>query len=274
MGLNWTHIIQNKPLYTRPTKSKSIPGGKTKHLLNSETHLSMFKISICLTEDDKLSVLCKKSPSPYRKRNTEADTTDLPGSILCVHMLLCLEARVKDEPISKKESEKRARTSPTSATAVYHSKLSSHLARLKASSISPALFPTEMICKWATSKEGLKNWKRKNRQTQMLLNTDKFYLGVGVQLLNQQFPVLEVVVHAEVARLIDVAYQPCAVIHLTNPVGFWDTTQQQNIKTLNPSIEKTKTSKILKTSDRQITTWCPVRIFRGLQVPVPVPPIV
>lgn len=161
MGLNWTHIIQNKPLYTRPTKSKSIPGGKTKHLLNSETHLSMFKISISLTEDDKLSVLCKKSPSPYRKRNTEADTTDLPGSILCVHMLLCLEARVKDEPISKKESEKRARTSPTSATAVYHSKLSSHLARLKASSISPALFPTEMICKWATSKEGLKTEREK-----------------------------------------------------------------------------------------------------------------
>lgn len=58
----------------------------------------------------------------------------------------------------------------------------------------------------------------------MLLNTDKFYLGVGVQLLNKQFPVLEVIVHAEVARLIDVAYQPCAVIHLTNPVGFWDTT--------------------------------------------------
>lgn len=42
---------------------------------------------------------------------------------------------------------------------------------------------------------------------------------VSVELLDQQFPVLEVVVHPEVARLVDVAQQPGFVVHLTNHVG-------------------------------------------------------
>lgn len=41
-----------------------------------------------------------------------------------------------------------------------------------------------------------------------------------MKLLNEQFPVLEVIVHAEVAGLVDVSQQPGAVIHLTNPVAF------------------------------------------------------
>lgn len=43
-----------------------------------------------------------------------------------------------------------------------------------------------------------------------------------MELLDQQFPVLKVIIDAEVTCLIDVAEQPGSVIHLTNPVGFWD----------------------------------------------------
>lgn len=44
---------------------------------------------------------------------------------------------------------------------------------------------------------------------------------VVVELLDEQLPVLEVVVHPEVARLVDVAQQPGLVVHQTDPVGFW-----------------------------------------------------
>lgn len=53
---------------------------------------------------------------------------------------------------------------------------------------------------------------------------------VVMELLDQQFPVLEVIVDTEVPCLIDVAYQPGFVIHRTNPVGFWDENKwKQNI---------------------------------------------
>lgn len=42
-----------------------------------------------------------------------------------------------------------------------------------------------------------------------------------MELLDEQLPVLEVVVHPEVARLVDVAQQPGLVVHRPDPVGFW-----------------------------------------------------
>lgn len=47
------------------------------------------------------------------------------------------------------------------------------------------------------------------------------HLVVAAELLDEQLPVLEVVVHPEVARLVDVAQQPGLVVHRPDPVGFW-----------------------------------------------------
>lgn len=65
-----------------------------------------------------------------------------------------------------------------------------------------------------------------------------------MELLNQQFPVVEVIVHAEVARLVDVAQQPGAVVHLTRPVGFWikttNTVWLLHLVKLTPKIKSNK----------------------------------
>lgn len=49
----------------------------------------------------------------------------------------------------------------------------------------------------------------------------KKYRWVGHQLLNEKSPVVEVVVHSEVARLIDVAQQPRLAAHVTHSVSLY-----------------------------------------------------
>lgn len=49
----------------------------------------------------------------------------------------------------------------------------------------------------------------------------KKYRWIGHQLLNEKSPVVEVVVHSEVARLIDVAQQPRLAAHVTHSVSLY-----------------------------------------------------
>lgn len=49
----------------------------------------------------------------------------------------------------------------------------------------------------------------------------KKYRWVGHQLLNEKSPVVEVVVHSKVARLIDVAQQPRLAAHVTHSVSLY-----------------------------------------------------
>lgn len=44
------------------------------------------------------------------------------------------------------------------------------------------------------------------------------YRGVGHELLYKESPVVEVIVHPEVARLIDVTKQPCLFVYVTHSV--------------------------------------------------------
>lgn len=49
----------------------------------------------------------------------------------------------------------------------------------------------------------------------------KEYLWVAHQLLDEKSPVVEVVVHSEVSRLIDVAQQPRLAAHVTHSVRLY-----------------------------------------------------
>lgn len=50
----------------------------------------------------------------------------------------------------------------------------------------------------------------------------RLHLVAAVQLLDEQLPVVEVVVDPEVARLVDVGQQPGALVHPANPVALWE----------------------------------------------------
>lgn len=59
----------------------------------------------------------------------------------------------------------------------------------------------------------------------------KKYRWVGHQLLNEKSPVVEVVVHSEVARLIDVSQQPHLAAHVTHSVSLYKYSRKKEHET-------------------------------------------
>ncbi len=76
---------------------------------------------------------------------------------------------------------------------------------------------SERKLKGNTQKGKMMDWQR----------WKKVYRWVGLQLLNKKSPVVKVVVHSEVARLIDVAQQPRLTVHVTHSVRLYKYTSKK-----------------------------------------------
>lgn len=100
------------------------------------------------------------------------------------------------------------------------------------------------------------------------------HLVAAVQLLDEQLPVVEVIVHPEVARLVDVAQQPGSLVHPANPVGFWGRMTQgapsQNFRQSRPIPGPSHQSAANQQSDLVLHCQCCLVIGRKKLIILPV----